>query len=64
MIASQLLFPAISVPVGAAKDIVKSSDEPGLPVGMEILTLTLQEDQAIAIAAGIEASVREDRHLT
>jgi Asp-tRNA(Asn)/Glu-tRNA(Gln) amidotransferase A subunit family amidase len=57
-IASQLLFPAVSVPVGMARDTDDSPDSAELPVGMEILTMSWQEEKALAIAAGIEASLR------
>ncbi|KAK5698043.1 hypothetical protein LTR97_007003 [Elasticomyces elasticus] len=55
-IASQLLFPAISVPVGRAKDD-EEPDGPELPVGLEILGLPLAEERLIAVAAGIEAGI-------
>lgn len=54
IIASQLLFPAVSVPVGKTKDDAEV-DGPELPVGLEILGLPLQEERLLAVAAGIEA---------
>lgn len=55
VIASQLLFPAASVPVGKTKDD-DDKDGPELPVGLEILGLPLQEERVMAVAAGVEAT--------
>lgn len=57
IIGSQLLFPAISVPVGMAKDH-EHPEDPELPVGLEILGLPLREEDLIAVAAGVEDIVR------
>lgn len=54
VIGSQLLFPAISVPVGKAADD-EDPEGPKLPVGLEILGLPLQEETIMAIAAGVES---------
>lgn len=54
VIASQLLFPAVSVPVGKAVDD-EEPEGPSLPVGLEILGLPLQEEVIMAIAAGVES---------
>ena len=56
VIASQLLFPAISVPVGESRDVDEDPDGPELPVGLEILGLPLGEEKLLAVAAGIEAA--------
>ncbi|KAK5125606.1 hypothetical protein LTR85_011880 [Meristemomyces frigidus] len=58
VIASQLLFPAMSVPIGKTKDTEETPDGPELPVGLEILGLPLGEEKMLAIAAGVEASRR------
>ncbi|KAK5137534.1 hypothetical protein LTR08_008514 [Meristemomyces frigidus] len=54
VIASQLLFPAMSVPIGKTKDLEEDPDGPELPVGLEILGLPLGEERVLAIAAGVE----------
>lgn len=54
VIASQLLFPAASVPVGMTKDD-DGSEGPELPVGLEVLGLPLQEENVLAVSAGVEA---------
>ncbi|GIZ37717.1 hypothetical protein CKM354_000115400 [Cercospora kikuchii] len=54
VIASQLLWSAVSVPIGTAKDD-EYPDDPELPVGLEILGLPLSEDKLLNLAAGIEA---------
>lgn len=54
VIGSQLLWTAISVPVGMAKD-VEYPDDPELPVGLEILGIPLSEERILNLAAGIEA---------
>ena len=56
IIGSQLLFPAISVPVGMTKDLEDDPDGPELPVGLEILGLPLGEEKLMAVAAGIESA--------
>lgn len=53
VIASQLLFPALSVPVGFCKD-----EDASLPVGLEVLGLPLGEERIMRLAAAIEAVVR------
>ena len=55
IIASELLFPAISVPVGKAKDD-EFPDDPDLPIGLEILGLPLGEEKLLGVAAGVEAA--------
>ena len=54
IIGSQLLFPAISVPVGMTKDLDDEPESPDLPVGLEILGLPLREESLMAVAAGVE----------
>lgn len=54
-IASQLHFPAVTVPVGRAKDADAGVNDPELPVGLEILGLPLCEEDLMANAAGVEA---------
>jgi len=56
VIASQLLFPAVSVPIGRSKDVDEDPDGPELPVGLEILGLSLDEERLLAVAAGVEAT--------
>ncbi|KAK5108364.1 hypothetical protein LTR62_008394 [Meristemomyces frigidus] len=56
VIASQLLFPAVSVPVGRSKDVDEDPSGPELPVGLEILGLPLGEEELMAVAAGVEAA--------
>jgi amidase len=58
VIASQLCFPAMSVPVGKSRDLDEDPDGPELPVGLEILGLPLGEERLMSVAAGIEAAVR------
>ena len=58
IIGSQLLFPAVSVPVGMSRDLAEDPDGPELPVGLEILGLPLREESLLAIAAGIEQTCR------
>ena len=55
VIASQLLFPAISVPIGMTKDTEEDPDGPELPVGLEILGLPMGEERLLAVAAGVES---------
>ena len=55
VIASQLLFPAISVPIGRTKDLEEDADGPELPVGLEVLGLPFGEEQLLAVAAGVES---------
>ena len=60
VIGSQLLFPAVSVPVGMSKDMEDGPDGPDLPVGLEILGLPLGEEKLLAVAAAVEAAcIRE-----
>ncbi|KAF2165696.1 hypothetical protein M409DRAFT_55582 [Zasmidium cellare ATCC 36951] len=54
VIGSQLLFTALSVPIGRAKDD-DFPDDPALPVGLEILGVPLSEERILNIAAGVEA---------
>lgn len=58
VIASQLLWSAISVPIGTAKDD-EYPDDPEMPVGLEILGLPMSEDKLLNLAAGIEAMKKE-----
>ncbi|KAK4542131.1 hypothetical protein LTR36_006978 [Oleoguttula mirabilis] len=58
VISSQLLFPAISVPIGKTKDVDEDSNGPELPVGLEILGLPLGEERMLSIGAGVEAIQR------
>ncbi|WP_437773650.1 amidase family protein [Arthrobacter sp. KNU40] len=46
VIASQLLFPAITVPAGFTSA--------GLPVGLEIMALPYSEPQLLGLAHGVE----------
>lgn len=55
IIGSQLLFPAVSIPVGKSRDLVEDPTGPELPVGLEVLGLPLREEVLLAVAAGIEA---------
>lgn len=54
VIGSQLLFTALSVPIGRAKDDDFPND-PELPVGLEILGVPLSEERILNLAAGVEA---------
>jgi Asp-tRNA(Asn)/Glu-tRNA(Gln) amidotransferase A subunit family amidase len=54
VIGSQLLWTALSIPIGKAKDAVHPAD-PALPVGLEILGLPMSEEKILNIAAGIES---------
>lgn len=54
IIASQLLFPAASVPIGLTKDLKDGVDGPYLPVGLEILGLPLSEERVLNVAAAVE----------
>jgi Asp-tRNA(Asn)/Glu-tRNA(Gln) amidotransferase A subunit family amidase len=54
IIASQLLWTAISIPIGKARDD-EYPDDPELPVGLEILGVPLSEERILNVAAGIEA---------
>ncbi|EME41224.1 hypothetical protein DOTSEDRAFT_46266 [Dothistroma septosporum NZE10] len=54
IIGSQLLFTALSVPIGKAKDDLYP-DDPELPVGLEVLGVPLSEERILNIAAAIEA---------
>jgi amidase len=53
VIASQLLFPAITVPVGFTAG--------GLPVGLELMGLPYDETGILVAAAGVEAATRGRR---
>ena len=53
-IGSQLLWTALSVPIGRVKDD-EYPDDPELPVGLEILGTPLSEERILNIAAGVEA---------
>ncbi|WP_158862046.1 amidase [Leifsonia sp. AG29] len=53
VIASQLLFPAITVPAGLTGD--------GLPVGLELMAAPYAERPLLEVAAGVE-SVLQGRH--
>ena len=58
VIAAQLLFPAMSVPIGKARD---DDDDPNaleLPVGLEIVGLPFREEDLVAIGAGVEAVMK------
>jgi len=57
IIGSQLQFPAVSVPVGKAKDD-EEPEGPELPVGLEILGLPYGEERLLAVTAGVEAAHR------
>ncbi|KPM44416.1 hypothetical protein AK830_g2106 [Neonectria ditissima] len=59
VIASQLLFPAISVPIGFVVDS-EDEDGPRLPVGLELLGLPYGEEKLMAVAAGVEAVQRNN----
>lgn len=54
VIGSQLLFTAISVPIGRAEDDAYP-DDPEMPVGLELLGVPLSEERILNLAAGIEA---------
>lgn len=54
VIGSQLLFTAVSVPIGRCKDD-EYPDDPELPVGLEILGVPLSEERILGLAAGVEA---------
>ena len=58
IIGSQLIFPAISVPVGKSRNLEEDPDGPELPFGLEILGLPLREERLMAVAAGVEAACR------
>lgn len=62
IIGSQLLFPAISLPIGMARDPEDGPDGVELPVGLEVLGLPLREESLLAVAAGIEAANRNRLH--
>ncbi|MEX5296310.1 amidase [Kocuria sp. CPCC 205268] len=49
VIASQLHFPAATVPAGFTED--------GLPVGLEIMTSSFEENDLFAVARGVEAAL-------
>lgn len=52
-IASQLKFPAISVPVGFTEN--------GLPVGLELLGMPFSEQKLLELAFGVEALIKARR---
>lgn len=54
VIGSQLLWTALSVPIGKATDDYYP-DDPELPVGLEVLGVPLSEERILNIAAGIES---------
>ncbi|KXS98456.1 hypothetical protein AC578_8076 [Pseudocercospora eumusae] len=56
VIGSQLLWTAVSVPVGGCKDD-EWPDDPELPVGLEILGTPLSEEKILGLAAGVEELV-------
>ena len=56
VIASQLHFPAISVPIGKSRDVEEDPDGPEMPVGLEILGVSMGEEGVLAVAAGVEAA--------
>lgn len=58
VIGSQLLFTALSVPIGKAIDD-DFPDDPELPVGLEVLGVALSEERILNIAAGIESLQRK-----
>ncbi|KAJ3545816.1 hypothetical protein NM208_g2325 [Fusarium decemcellulare] len=60
VIASQLLFPAISVPIAMVEDSEDGSSGPRLPVGLELLGLPFDEERLMAAAAGVEAVQHEN----
>ena len=49
VIASQLHFPAATVPAGFTED--------RLPVGLEIMTSSFEETDLLAVARGVEATL-------
>lgn len=53
VIASQLLFPAISIPAGFTDD--------GLPVGLELMALPYSEPQLLGLARGVEIATSARR---
>jgi amidase len=53
LIASQLLFPAISVPAGYT--------ESGLPVGLEIMAVPFDEARLLKVARGVEVATNARR---
>ncbi|KAK5256007.1 hypothetical protein LTR16_004223, partial [Cryomyces antarcticus] len=60
VIASQLLFPAISVPVGFVKAEEGDGNGSGgreVPVGLEVLGLPCGEERILAVAAAVEKLV-------
>lgn len=56
VIGSQLLWTAVSVPVGKCRDD-EWPEDPELPVGLEILGVPLSEERILNLAAGVEALV-------
>lgn len=56
IIASQLLFPAMSVPISKTRDVEDGPEGPELPVGLEILGLPFGEEKMLVIGAGVEAA--------
>ncbi|KAF2209574.1 hypothetical protein CERZMDRAFT_100363 [Cercospora zeae-maydis SCOH1-5] len=61
VIASQLLWSAVSVPVGMARDDEWPDDETMLPVGLEILGLPMGERGILGLAMGIEEMVKGEK---
>ncbi|KAM3421300.1 hypothetical protein BST61_g1699 [Cercospora zeina] len=63
VVASQLLWCAVSVPVGVARDDDDEwpADEVELPVGLEILGLPMGERGILNLAKGIEEMVEGER---
>ncbi|CAK3912106.1 amidase family [Lecanosticta acicola] len=60
VIGSQLLWTALSVPIGKTRDD-RYPDDPELPVGLEILGVPLSEERILNIAAGVEALQQKQR---
>ncbi|KAF2103387.1 amidase family protein [Rhizodiscina lignyota] len=58
IIGSQLLWCAMSVPVGKTVDVEEDPDGPELPIGLEVLCLPLDEERMMAIGAGVEAAMK------
>lgn len=58
VIGSQLLWTAVSVPIGTARDD-EYPEDPELPIGLEILGVPLSEERILNLAAGIESLRRK-----
>lgn len=58
IIGSQLLWCAMSVPVGKTVDVEEDPEGPELPIGLEILCLPLNEEQLMAVGAAVEAAMK------